>query len=222
MRILIIEDDRTLATSLQEQLSEVYKVDIAHTGARGQRQAEVTAYDLILLDLDLPDIHGKDVCFELRKKGIKAPVLIVTGEADIEIKTSCLDAGADDYITKPFHSQELFARIRALLRRNPDTALSNHLRVKDLELDPATRIATRQGKTIPLRRKEFDILEYLMRNPNRVLTRDMILEYVWGDTSEPFTNSISVHIKHLRDKIDYPFEPKLIQTVHSLGYKIQG
>lgn len=222
MRILIIEDEPTLAASLQDQLSEVYKVDIAHTGRRGQHRAEVNTYDLILLDLDLPDTHGKDICFALRKKGIKVPILILTGESDVESKATCLDAGADDYITKPFHSKELFARIRALLRRNPDTTLSNVLTVSDLALDPTTRAVERGGKAISLRRKEFDILEYLMRNPGRVLTRDMILEYVWGDTSEPFTNSISVHIKHLRDKVDHNFEPKLIHTIHSLGYKIQA
>lgn len=222
MRILIIEDDPTLTASLCEHLSATYKVTVTHSGQQGLHLATVNTYDLILLDLDLPDMHGKLVCQTLRKKGGKTPVLIVTGESDTKSKITCLDAGADDYITKPFSFDELSARIRALLRRNPDTTLSNTLRIGDLTLDPTSREVKRGDKVIHLRKKEFEILEYLMHNPNRVFTRNQIIDYVWGDTNDSLANLINVHIKYLRDKIDRDFDHKLIHTIHSTGYKIQA
>lgn len=220
MKILIIEDDKDIAVSLQEGLSDSYAVDVTHTGNDGEFLAGVNDYDLIILDVMLPDSIGFDVCQRLREDDITVPILMLTGQADIDDKVKGLDAGADDYLTKPFSFAELSARVRALIRRSPNYT-DDQLQVRDLSIDVAKQEVQRQGKLIELRRKEFNLLEYLMRNSGNVVTREMILQHVWDSTADPMTNTVDVHMKWLRDKIDRPFDKALIKTVHGLGYKIE-
>lgn len=221
MRLLIIEDDKLLANTLKDKLRQSYAVDIALSGKDGLYQAQVTHYDIISLDIVLPDIDGVDLCCKLRASGVKTPILMLTGSEAIAEKVKALDAGADDYLTKPFSFDELTARLRALLRRSPEVFEPLELRVNDLVIDIKRRTVTREGQTIALRRKEFDLLEYLARNTGRVLSRGMILEHVWNNDAELYTNTIDVHIKNLRDRIDRDFRQKLIKTVHGLGYKLE-
>ncbi len=222
MKLLIIEDDKQTAATIKDEMKDYYAVDVVHTGEDGEYQAEVNDYDVIIIDIRLPDKDGISVCKEIRKAGIKTPILMLTGSLETKNKVSALDSGADDYLTKPFKFAELLARIRALMRRNPNTLDSNVLSLGDLTLDITANRVQRKKKTIPLRRKEFSLLEYLMRNPERVITRTMILEHVWDSSVDPITNTVDVHINYLRDKIDRPFGTKLIKTVHGLGYKIEA
>ncbi len=222
MKILLIEDDKQMAATIKKVVKKYYAVDIAYTGESGEYQAQVNDYDLIILDLILPDMNGVTVCKKIRENEIKTPILILTGKSEIKNKVRALDSGADDYLIKPFSLDELLARTRALLRRSPDTLLSNELAVGDLILDIAANTVECKGKKISLRRKCFKLLEFLMRNKNRVMTRSMILEHVWESSIDPITNTIDVHIKSLRDKIDKPFRTSLIKTVHGLGYKIEA
>jgi two-component system copper resistance phosphate regulon response regulator CusR len=222
MRILIIEDDRSTALALKEQLREFYVVQVCYNGKDGLQQATDNEYDLITLDLQLPDIDGLDLCKRLRFKGITTPILMLTGQDSISIKVQGLECGADDYLTKPFSFEELLARVRVLLRRNSDKVSSDIISLSNLTIDLRSKTVKRDNKLIPLRRKEFYLLEYLMRNVGRVITRDMILNHVWSSMDEPSTNTIDVHIKYLRDHIDKPFTKKLIKTVHGLGYKIEA
>jgi len=221
MKILLIEDDKQTAATIKEVMKKHYAVDVAYTGENGEYQAQVNDYDLIILDLILPDINGVTVCKKIRENGIKTPVLVLTGKSEIKDKVKALDSGADDYLIKPFSFGELLARVRALLRRSPDTLVPDRLSVGDLTLNVAANIVERKGKKISLRRKCFKLLEYLMRNKNRVVTRSMILEHVWESSIDPITNTVDVHVKSLRDKIDKPFGTDLIKTVHGLGYKIE-
>lgn len=220
MRILIIEDDTSIATAIKQRFKGTYVVDSAATGERGLHLAEVCDYDLILLDLGLPDTHGTDLCKKLRSHQIDTPILILTAESDTRDKVSALDAGADDYLTKPFNFSELAARIRALLRRTSDLTRNNLLTAEDLTLDPVRRLVIRGDQVIRLRRKEFNILEYLLRNKGKVIKRQMILEHAWDDDSKSLSNIVDVHVKYLRDRIDKPFERPLIRTIHGIGYKI--
>lgn len=222
MRILIIEDHEDIAASIKDELRHTYAVDICLTGKEGSYQARTNEYDLIILDLSLPDASGIDICREIRNDNNNTPILILTGIDETESKVVALDAGADDYLIKPFSNDELSARIRALMRRRNESMTSNILRVEDLRLDTAQRTVVRNSHEIVLRRKEFDLLEYLMRNAGRVLTRSMILEHVWDNNVDFFTNAIDVHIKYLRDQVDRPFKKKLIKTVHGLGYKLEA
>ncbi len=222
MRILIIEDEARLAELLKKQLSHFYIVDTALNGQSGAHLAEVCLYDLIILDLILPDIHGLHICKMLRTNKILTPVLILTGELLTSDKVETLDAGADDYLTKPFQFAELLARVRALLRRNPKGNGHAVLTVDDLVLDPIKRLAVRGSQVLTLRRKEFDLLEYMMRNQGKVLPRRMILDQVWDDERDNYGNSIDVHIKHLRDQVDKNGGVPLIQTVYGYGYKLVG
>lgn len=221
MRILLIEDDTALAATINLALKPLYAFDMAHTAQKGLELAQYNDYDCILLDLTLPDADGLDVCHKLRGQGYKSPVLMLTARSNIDDRVRGLDSGADDYLTKPFSLVELQARIRALLRRTPDTLANNTLTVGNVSLDLNTREVKRDGQSVPLRRKEFDLLEYLLRNQGRVLTRSMILEHVWDNSIDPFTNAIDVHIKYLRDRIDRPYDHQLIKTVHGLGYKFE-
>lgn len=221
MKILLVEDDKETAYTIKEELEKSYVVDVAFKGGDGEFQAYVNEYDLIILDLVLPDISGIEVCQKIRKNGVKTPILMLTGQNDIQKKVIALDSGIDDYVIKPFDMSELLARVRALLRRAPDTFISNVISIDNLEMDLNRKLVTRGNKLIPLRRKEFDLLEYLMRNLGKILTRTMILDHVWEDFDSPGTNTIDVHIKYLRDRIDRPFDKKLIKTVHGLGYKIE-
>lgn len=222
MKVLLIEDDKQIGITLKEELEKDYIVKLSHTGEDGEYQAEINGYDLIILDLGLPDRDGLHVCRTLRERKVKIPILVLTGDHDTKKKVSVLDAGADDYLTKPFSLDELMARIRALIRRQSQTILQNTITVADLTLDYTKKTVMRGSRTIHLRKKGFHILEYLLRNSGKVVSRDMIWEHVWNKEDEPFTNTVDVHINYLRDQIDEPFDNKLIKTVHGLGYKIEG
>jgi len=221
MKILLIEDNKRMAATVKEVLKDYYAVDIAYTGGDGEYQAQINDYDLIILDLVLPDIDGVAVCKKIRESEIKTPVLILTGKPQIEDKVRALDSGADDYLVKPFNLGELLARVRALLRRSPDALVSNELSVGGLTLDVAANTVRYKGKKISLRRKCFQLLEYLMRNQGMVVTRSMILDHVWESSIDPVTNTVDVHVKSLRDKISKYYKRPLIKTVHGLGYKIE-
>lgn len=222
MRILLIEDDETIVETIKNRLRKTYAIDTATTGERGKHLAEVCDYDLILLDLNLPDAHGSDICQALRNNRVRTPIMILTGQHDIADKVDTLDSGADDYLTKPFSFAELNARIRALLRRNPEPTDMSLLTAADLSLDPVRRIVIRGDKVIRLRRKEFNILEYLLRNKGKVVKRQMILDHVWDDETNAASNIVDVHVKYLRDFIDKPFSRPLIRTIHGVGYKIES
>jgi DNA-binding response OmpR family regulator len=222
MRILIIEDNRPVAMALLRGLKPRYAIDVCLTGRDGLNRAQSTAYDVILLDLNLPDIKGEDICTELRASHIDCPIIILTGNDEPSDKVSLLDMGADDYVTKPFNLDEIEARIRAAIRHSTKSRPDNIVAVGDLWLNPASREVTREQKPIDLRRKEFELLEYMMRNAGRTLTRTMILEHVWDMNENHWANVVDVHIKHLRDKIDRPFGVQMIKTIHGVGYRLDN
>jgi DNA-binding response OmpR family regulator len=222
MKILIIEDDKDTAESLRDSLRRDYAVDVAFNGKDGEVTASNNDYDLLMIDYNLPDIDGMSLAKDLRTHDILTPILMVTGRGGVDDKVDALDAGIDDYLTKPFQVTELLARVRALLRRSHNPYSHNVLKVGNLTLDISARNAYRGEDRIPLRRKELQLLEFLMRNKGRTVTRDMILEHVWDSSAEPTTNIVDVHMKYLRDKIDKNYEPKLIRTVYGLGYKIEA
>lgn len=220
MKLLIVEDNHWLAESIQSFLSKEFLVDTASTGEEGLQKASSIQYAVIILDLNLPDINGYDVCQKLRKQQITTPILILTGAKAPEDCVRLLDGGADDYLTKPFNRAELRARIFALTRRRALIPNANLLTVKDLTIDVARRHVNRSGKDIALRRKEFDILEYLVANRGRVVTRQMIIDHAWSGDQQGWNNTVDVHIKHLRDKVDRPFKPALIKTAYGIGYMV--
>ncbi|HJP96520.1 MAG TPA: response regulator transcription factor [Candidatus Saccharimonadales bacterium] len=223
MRLLIIEDNLALAWRLQASLENDFEVHMARTGASGQRQAETGRFDLIILDLGLPDMSGAEVCNGLRAAGILTPVLILTGEDTVQTKVHLFSVGADDYVTKPFDLEELRARITALLRRRQVGAPPQLLQVGKLQINPAQRTVKYEGTAIHLRRKEFDILEYLARNQGKVVTQAMIFNHVWGDfDKDVWNNTVRVHVKHLRDKIDRPFNASLLKTARGVGYVLRA
>jgi two-component system OmpR family response regulator len=222
MKLLIIEDNQLLAASLKTMFKPSFIVDIAHTGAQGIELAGQTAYSAIMLDLGLPDIPGEEVCAQLRKDGVMTPILIATGSKETARCVQLLDTGADDYITKPYDTSILQARIRALLRRSSTLLSTEQITVADLVICPASRHVERGGIPVPLRKKEFDILEYLARNRGRPVTRTMILDHVWETGRGGWNNTVDVHIKYLRDKIDKPFDRQLIKTAHGIGYMLDG
>lgn len=224
MRILIIEDEEKLVLTLKKGLEkEGYAVDYLMDGEAGQRRIELNHkdYDLIILDLMLPKRNGFEVCKNIREQNIIIPILILTARDAIDDKVSALDEGADDYLVKPFSFSELLARIRALLRR-PENILPIELMVKDLALNSSTRKVYRKDQEIPLTLKEFGLLEYLMRHPNQVLTREQILDHLWDFAFDSFSNVVDVHIKNLRKKIDGNFNDNLLETIRGVGYRIKG
>lgn len=222
MKLLLIEDNKPLADSLKKQLGRIFIIDAFRTGEEGLQQAINGSYDIIVLDLGLPDKSGHDVCRSIRANGVSTPILILTGVDDIGSRVALLDDGADDYLTKPFNVAELRARLSALLRRPTGTYTPSVLTVRDLTLDPARRSVERGGVPISLRRKEFDILEYLVRNQGRPVTRAMILDHAWDGSKDAWNNTVDVHIKHLRDKVDRPFGSTLIQTAYGIGYMVDA
>lgn len=223
MRLLIVEDNVPLAWRLQAYFEKEFDVCVARNGTDGLRLAETGRYDIMLLDLSLPDMSGEEICKALRAQALTTPILILSGESALHCKVRLLEIGADDYLTKPFEPTELQARVRALLRRRQVGKPPVVLAVDNLQLDPQRRTVTRQGTKIPLRRKEFDILEYLLRNQGKVVTPTMILSHVWGDLEkDSWSNTVRVHIKHLRDKIDRPFDGALIKTARGVGYIIDA
>jgi heavy metal response regulator len=222
MRLLVVEDEKKVASFIKKGLEEEgYVVDLTHDGESGLELALEQVHDLIVLDLHLPKKNGLRLLQELRAEKVNTPVLLLTVRAAVEDKVLGLDAGADDYLTKPFAFQELLARVRALLRRRAE-AEAVILQVADLTLDPAHRLVQRGDEPIELTPREFTLLDYLMRNPGRVLTRTMIAERVWGYDFDPMTNVIDVYVNYLRKKIDAHREPKLIHTVRGVGYVLKA
>ncbi|MEE9172145.1 MAG: response regulator transcription factor [candidate division NC10 bacterium] len=222
MRILVVEDEKKVASFIKRGLAEEgYAVDVAPDGEEGVGMALDGVHDLIILDIHLPKMDGLGVLQELRKKKVDTPVLLLTVRATIEDKVLGLDAGADDYLTKPFAFEELLARVRALLRRRAD-AEPPVIQIADLTLDPARRLVSRGNAKIDLTPKEYALLAYFMRNPGRVLTRTMISEHVWDYTFDTITNVIDVYVNYLRKKIDTGREHKLIHTIRGVGYVLKA
>jgi heavy metal response regulator len=222
VRLLVVEDESKVASFIKKGLGEEgYAVDLAADGEAGLAMALERVHDLIILDIRLPKMDGLQVLRMLRQDKVTTPVLLLTVRATIEDKVLGLDAGADDYLTKPFAFQELVARVRALLRRRAE-AEPAVLQVGDLSLDPARRTVVRGGVKIDLTAREFALLDYFMRNPGRVLTRTMIAEHVWDYSFDTSTNVIDVYVNYLRKKIDAEREPKLLHTVRGVGYMLQA
>ncbi len=219
MRVLVVEDNPKIAAAVQKGLTEHgFAVDVSHSGYEGEEMALIEPYDVILLDLMLPDRDGIDVCRNLRRQKISTPVIMLTALSATEEKIDGLDAGADDYLTKPFEFDELLARVRAILRRGEATE-SRTLTCDDLTLDLYTRVASRGDTKVELSNKEYALLEYLMRNQNRVLSRVQIGEKVWDMNFEPSSNVIDVYVSSLRKKVDRGFERELIHTIKGAGYR---
>jgi two-component system OmpR family response regulator len=220
MRLLIVEDELRLSALLRRGLTEVgHSVDSVATGQEGIDFAEFTSYDAIILDVMLPDIDGFEICRLLRKRGDHTPILLLTARDAIADRVEGLDAGADDYVVKPFSLAELAARIRALTRR-PRKVTDAILQVGDIRLDPATHRVWKGAEEVTLPNKEFSILEQFMRNPNRVLTRAMIADHVWNYDIFNVTNVVDVHILSLRRKLNDPYPGGAIQTVRGVGYRL--
>lgn len=219
MRILIIEDDRRTAENISKILRhESYAVDCAYSGNDGLDKACSENYDLIILDRRLPDIEGIEVCRTLRKDKNNTPVLILTAKGQLEDKIEGLNTGADDYLTKPFEMTELLARIKALVRRNYPMESLPVIEIGDLKLDTSTCRVWRNGKEIILSPKEYALLEYLARFKGKALDRMDILSHVWDENADMFSNTVDVHIRYLRKKIDGDYSKKLIQTIKGKGY----
>jgi two-component system OmpR family response regulator len=223
-KILLVEDDRSIAGALAQAMRSSYDIDIANTGKLALYKTDIEHYDIIILDLNLPDLSGLIICQQLRERGLKAPILILSGESKVLTKINLLDAGANDYLTKPFSLGELKARLRALGRGQdqPPASLSGLLTVGDLVLDRQAYTVSRGGQPIILRRKEFALLECLMESAGSVVSRQALTRRAWQGSDTTWTNTVDVHIKHLRDKIDRPFGRSLIRTVHGLGYKLEN
>lgn len=220
MKLLVVEDNSRLAERLTHRLHQHFTVDIAHNGSDTLEKIARTKYSVILLDLGLPDMDGLSVCREVRRRKDDTPILVLTGTNETVTKVELLDAGADDYMTKPFDLNELRARITALSRRKSRERVRPIITYRDLTIDIEQHKVEREGIEITLRRKEFDILEYLISNQGRILTRDMIMSQVWHAATNSWTSTVDVHIKHLRDKVDRPFKEAYIKTAYGLGYKV--
>ena len=218
MRILVVEDQPKMSSFIKKGLtSQGYIVDTSETGMGAESMVVENPYDLIVLDVNLPDQNGLDTARHLRSDGYKGPILMLTALSSTKDKIHGLDAGADDYLTKPFDFEELLARVRALLRRNQGTGTTK-LRFADLEIDLVQRRAFREQKEINLTQKEFSLLEYFLRHPNRPITRVEISEHVWDVNFDTNTNIVDVYINMLRKKVDAPFSKKLIHTMVGYGY----
>ena len=221
MRVLLIEDDVTIARLLKEGLEdESYAVDVANDGSEGYRTAVADDYDVIILDIMLPGMNGYEVCRALRNDGNKTPILMLTARDTERDIVEGLDTGADDYLAKPFSFDVLLARIRALLRR-PNEKLEEILQIGDLKLDPSSKKVTRASQEISLTAKEYGVLEYLMRNKGKVLSKEQIISHVWDFDADVLPNNVELFIMFLRRKIDKPFKSKLIHTVSGFGYKLE-
>ena len=222
MRVLVIEDETKVGSFIKRALEEEsYAVDLCEDGAQGLDLALSGSYDVIVIDLMLPNLPGLEILKRIRREKIHAPVLILTAQSKVDQKVKGLDAGADDYLTKPFAIDELLARVRVLLRRGTADA-PGVLQVEDLMLNPATREVTRGGQRIELTVKEYALLEYFMRHTGRVLTRPMISEHVWNQDFDTFTNVIDVYVNYLLTKIDRGRTRKLIHTIRGSGYMLKA
>jgi two-component system copper resistance phosphate regulon response regulator CusR len=222
MRILVVEDERRVANFVTRALREnAYDVDLAETGEKALDLAKHNLYDSILLDIRLPGLNGIEVCRQLRAKCVDTPILMVTARTLVEQRVEGLDAGADDYLTKPFAVAELLARVRALVRRRPSGG-GRMLRYADVELDRHHRRVTRSGRAISLTAKEFSLLEFLLSRAPHAVPRNEIIEQVWDMHFDPQTNLVEVYINRLRQKISAAGDPKIIQTVHGVGYCVKA
>lgn len=222
MKLLVVEDEHKIANAIKQGLEqESYAVDVAYDGDQGLANALTETYDLMILDRMLPgSADGIAICKQVREKGIHTPVIMLTAKDQINDRVVGLDSGADDYLIKPFAFEELLARIRALLRRPKDTA-SPILRAKDLSLDPASFSVKRHDKTINLSKREFALLEYLMRNKGRILSKQNIINHVWDFDADVLPNTVEVYMGYLRQKIDKPFKgAALIHTIRGFGYRL--
>ena len=221
MRILLVEDNRRLRDSLRHSLvDDGYAVAVAYDGQEGEELAELTSYALIILDVMLPIRNGVEVCRSLRNHRINTPILMLTARDALEDRVMGLDSGADDYLVKPFEMEELRARMRALLRRESDDK-SGSIMIADLVLDPATHFVKRGERSIDLTSREYALLEYLMRNPTRLITRQMAESHLWSSDATVMSNVVDVYIRRLRRKIDDPFDVKLIETIRGSGYRLR-
>ena len=222
MRLLLVEDDIEIQSFLKRSLAEAgYEVEIASDARTAERMATASKYDVLIVDLGLPDRDGIDLILRLRQMGVSAPVLILSARRSVDDRVRGLEQGGDDYLTKPFALAELLARLRNLLKRHAPGSEVTRLRVLDLELDLLRREASRKGEKINLTPQEFTLLEYLCRNPGRVVTRSMILDKVWGMRIQPDTNVVDVHIYRLRGKVDAEGHAPLIRTLRGVGYVLR-
>lgn len=221
MRVLVVEDDAELAAILRRALEEeTHAVDVASEGETGRHLALSEEYDIVILDLMLPKVDGISICAAMRSRGLLTPIIMLTARDGVDDRILGLDAGADDYVVKPFSMGELLARVRALLRRSRRHA-SSTLEVGELTLDPATDFVVRGDRKIPLTPREFALLRYLMENPGKILSRTMILEHVWDANYEGLSNVVDVYINSLRNKLGDRREPRLIATVRGRGYVLR-
>jgi OmpR-family two-component system manganese-sensing response regulator len=223
MRILLVDDEVEMADPLGQVLTrQGYEVDVAYEGSQGSQLAQQGHYDLLILDWMLPQQSGLEICQQLRSRGDTTPVLFLTAKDTVDDRVQGLDAGADDYLVKPFELRELLARVRALLRRPvvlESPTPTQRIRVDDFELDEGNQIAYRHGRAIELSEKETQLLAYLMRYPNQLLTHDQIHQHLWGDFEKPTSNALAAQIRLLRRKIEANDEPPLIHTVYGRGYR---
>jgi DNA-binding response OmpR family regulator len=220
MKLLIVEDDHTIADSLKKGLEqESFVVDVAYDGENGTDLALSDDYDLLILDLMLPKYDGSSICRQARAEGLTVPILVLTAKGQVGDKVELLNIGADDYLTKPFAFEELLARIRALARR-PHELNAETLQLEDLALNTCTYEVTRAGKSIGLSSKEYSLLEYLLRNSGKTVTKDAIIRNVWGYDTDILPNTVEVYVRYLRNKMDIPFEKPLLHTVRGFGYRL--
>jgi two-component system copper resistance phosphate regulon response regulator CusR len=219
IKILIVEDEHRLAEILKKQLEDSgFNIEIANDGYIGKQLVEKNSYNLIILDINLPLINGYDLCKDIRKTNSNIPIIMLTALGTLDNKVIGFDAGADDYVTKPFDFRELLARINVFLRRSDSTVISEKLKIADLEIDTTTKTVTRANIKVELTAKEYFLLETFLRNKEKLLTREFIIEQVWGIDFDPSTNIIDVYVNYLRKKIDRDFEPKLIHTKFGFGF----
>jgi two-component system copper resistance phosphate regulon response regulator CusR len=219
INILIVEDEQRLAEILKRQLEDSgFIVEIAYDGYVGKKLIEENTYNLIILDINLPLLNGYDLCKEIRKTNSKIPIIMLTALGTLDNKVIGFDSGADDYVTKPFDFRELLARVNVFLRRSDTIDITEKLRIADLEMDLSTKAVTRANKKIDLTAKESLFLETFLKNKEKLLTREFIIEQVWGIDFDPSTNIIDVYVNYLRKKIDKDFEPKLIHTKFGFGF----
>jgi len=220
--ILVVEDERRLASLMKRVLEEEgHVVDVANDGDEGLTLGTADGFDAIVLDVLLPGINGFDVCRQVRKEGVQTPVIMLTARGSVEDRVTGLDAGADDYLVKPFAFEELLARIRALTRRAPAITTTSQLCIADLTMDLTLHEVRRGGRSVTLTGKEYALLEYFLRHPNQVLTRAQILDHVWGYDSEPGSSVVEIYIHYLRNKVDRDYGQTLIQTVRGVGYVLR-
>lgn len=221
MRLLLVEDDERISRFIAKGLREnAYAVDVATSGADALYQAEINTYDLVILDVMIPEKNGFEVCREIRAKGMNLPILMLTARDAVEDRIEGLDTGADDYLTKPFEFGELLARLRALLRRQ-SKILPSKIKIGNLEIDTSAQKIWREGEEIQMTAKEYALLEYFARNAGRVIGREEISEHVWDENFDPFSNLIEVYVNRLRQKIDENSASSLIQTRRGVGYILE-